>query len=102
MPFAYISTGATLQYEDVGSGTPVIAIHGRLGRPNEDFARIFDWLSPNYRVIAPWLRGYGQSQPKPRDFPLKFYHRDADDVLAFMDALNIDKSHLLGYSDGGE
>jgi valacyclovir hydrolase len=53
-------------------------------------------------VLGPSLRGYGQSEPKPRDFPLDFYHRDARDVLALMDALNIDRAHILGYSDGGE
>jgi valacyclovir hydrolase len=59
-------------------------------------------LSKRYHVYGPSLRGYGESTPKPRDFPLDFYHRDANDVLAFMDAMGIQSAHILGYSDGGE
>ena len=102
MPFAEVSTGATLFYDDVGAGLPVIAIHGRLGTGRTDLGDVIDWLSERYRVLAPTLRGYGESLPKPRDFPLDFYHRDARDVMAFMDALGIERAHLLGYSDGGE
>jgi valacyclovir hydrolase len=102
MPFVDISTGARLFYEDEGAGTPLIGLHGRFGTGRVDLGRIIDWLSADYRVIAPSLRGYGESLPKPRDYPLDFYHRDARDVLAFMDALDIERAHLIGYSDGGE
>ena len=102
MPFADIATGAHLHYEDVGSGFPVIALHGRFGTARVDLPQVVDWLSQSYRVLGVSLRGYGESTPKPRDFPLDFYHRDARDVIAFMDALGIEKAHLIGYSDGGE
>lgn len=103
MPFAEIRTGARLHYLDTGGDkTPVILIHGLLGIPEIDFARLIDWLKPDYRVIAPSLRGFGHSTPKPRIFPYDFYQRDAADVVAFMDALEIPRAHLMGYSDGGE
>lgn len=102
MPFAELNTGARLFYEDVGTGEPVIAVHGFLGTGRKDLGNVIDWLSSRYRVLAPTIRGYGESEPKPRDYPVDFYHRDARDVLAFMDALGIEKAHLLGYSDGGE
>ena len=102
MPFADISTGARLDYEVVGSGFPLIALHGRFGTARVDLGNVVDWLSVSYHVYGPSLRGYGESLPKPRDFPLDFYHRDARDVIAFMDALDIERAHLLGYSDGGE
>lgn len=102
MPFVDIATGARLHYEDVGSGYPVVALHGRYGTATVDLGRVLDWLGQSYHVLGPSLRGYGQSTPKPRDFPLDFYHRDARDVIAFMDALGIERAHLLGYSDGGE
>jgi len=70
--------------------------------PRVHYEALLAWLSADYRVIAPSLRGYYQSTPKPRDFPPDFYHRDARDVLALLDALGLDKVHLLGYSDGGE
>jgi valacyclovir hydrolase len=102
MPFADLPTGARLFYEDVGTGEPLIAIHGRLGTARTDLGDVVDWLSERFRVIGPTMRGYGQSEPKPRDFPHDFYHRDARDVLALMDVLGIERAHILGYSDGGE
>jgi valacyclovir hydrolase len=106
MPFAETKTGARLFYEDLNpdaEGLPVVCLHGLLGTGRKDLGAVLDWLaSEGYRVIAPSLRGYGESTPKPRDFPFGFYKRDADDILAFLEAIQIDKCHLLGYSDGGE
>lgn len=69
MPFAEISTGARLHYEDHGSGAPVILVHGLLGTARAHLGGVMDWLSADYRVIGLTLRGYGQSEPKSRDFP---------------------------------
>lgn len=102
MPFAETKTGARLHYEDVGSGEPIIVIHGLLGTARYDLGRVIDWLSQDYHVYGLTLRGYGESTPKPRDFSPGFYRRDTDDTLAFMDAVGLDKVHILGYSDGGE
>lgn len=102
MPFVEIETGARLHYEDVGQGEPLIALHGMLGTAHEHLSRVIEHLSADYHVLGPTLRGYGESTPKPRDFPVDFYHRDARDVLAFMDALGVEQAHILGYSDGGE
>lgn len=107
MPMVEIATGATLDYVDTdpdnAAGKPVlIVLHGMLGTAALHFKRVIPWLSPRYRILGPSLRGYGRSLPKPRTFPPNFYHRDARDVLAFMDALDVQRVHLMGYSDGGE
>jgi valacyclovir hydrolase len=102
MPFVDVATGVRLHYEDRGAGEPFILVHGMLGSAIESFSDVMDWLAPNYHIMGLALRGYGQSTPKPRDFPLGFYHRDAEDVLSFMDALHISRAHILGFSDGGE
>lgn len=106
MPFADIATGATLFYEHLNpnaDGDPVIVLHGLLGTGRKDLGHVLDWLAEQgYEVIAPTLRGYGESTPKPRTFPFQFYKRDARDVLAFLDSINVTKCHILGYSDGGE
>jgi valacyclovir hydrolase len=106
MPYVDIATGARLAYEDTAPEAvdrPVmIALHGMLGTGRTHLGHVIDWLSPDFRVIAPTLRGYGQSRPKPRQYPPDFYRQDARDVLAFMDALNIEAAHIMGYSDGGE
>lgn len=105
MPMIELSTGATLDVLETGNpdGQPVVLIHGLLGTGLLNFADLIDWLAPDYRVIAPTLRGYGESLPKPRDFPARFYQRDADDVLALLDALELTNNvRLMGFSDGGE
>ena len=106
MPLIKIDTGATLHYEDTdpsGGQTPVILIHGMLGTARAHLGHVIDWLAAQgFRAIGLTLRGYGESLPKPRDFPQNFYHRDCDDLLAFMDAIGLPQAHLLGYSDGGE
>ncbi len=109
MPIIPIATGAELDIIDTGqpdggalSSVPIVLIHGLLGTGQLNFARLIDWLAPHYRVIAPTLRGYGNSTPKPRNFPADFYDRDAQDILALMDALNLPQARVMGYSDGGE
>ena len=104
MPFAETRTGARLHYEDLGSSDnePIILIHGLFGTARFDLGQVMDWLSGDYHVYGLTLRGYGESTPKPRDFPPRFYRRDTEDLLAFMDAVGLDKAHVLGYYDGGE
>lgn len=106
MPLVDLTTGASLHYEDMRRASdqvPVILIHGMLGTARTHLGHVMDWLHhQGFRVLGLTLRGYGKSQPKPRDFPDKFYRRDADDLLAFMDALSIERADLIGYSDGGE
>jgi valacyclovir hydrolase len=106
MPFVECSTGARLHFEEWNAsadGTPVLVLHGMLGTATVDLEETNQFIaSLGFRVVAPTLRGYGESTPKPRTFPMRFYERDADDVMAFMDALHIEKAHLVGYSDGGE
>ena len=105
MPFADLSTGARLHYLDTAASPnaiPVLLIHGFLGTGETEFPQIIAWLKPDYRVIAPTLRGWGQSQPKPRRFPYDFYQQDAADILALLDTLEIPRAVILGYSDGGE
>lgn len=106
MPMLDLPTGATLDYEhhNPRSGTvPIVAVHGMLGTPRIDLGEMIDWLvEQGCEVIAPTLRGYGKSTPKPRDFPIRFYERDANDVLALLDALDVPVAKIIGYSDGGE
>ncbi len=101
--------GARLHVVDTGpppgidaARPPVVLVHGMLGTPQTQLPALLDWLRRDYRVIAPTLRGYGQSLPKPRRFPTDFYQQDARDVLELIEHLKLPPAHLLGYSDGGE
>jgi valacyclovir hydrolase len=97
-----LPTGATLHFEEKGDGEPVLVIHGLLGTARDELGGVIDWLSERYRVFGLTLRGYGKSLPKPRRFPLDFYQRDAEDIVAFLDAVGLEQVHYLGFSDGGE
>ena len=106
MPLARLNTGATLHYEDTlpeSDQIPVILLHGMLGTARIHLGHVMDQLrQQGFRVIGLTQRGYGESLPKPRDFPDNFYQRDCADLIAFMGAMRIDQAHLIGYSDGGE
>jgi valacyclovir hydrolase len=103
MPFCELPTGATLFYEEFGAGEPAVLVHGWLGSPHDDVAEVTAWLTDNgYHTLGPTRRGYGESLPKPRDYPVDYLERDARDMLALLDALAWPRAHLIGFSDGGE
>lgn len=88
--------GARLYYESVGEGTPLIFVHGHsLDRRMWDEQVAF--FRQHYRVIVYDARGYGRSS-KQREEEL-FTH--ADDLVALMDRLGVERAHLVGLSMGG-
>jgi 3-oxoadipate enol-lactonase len=56
-------------------------------------------LSKRYRVLAYDMRGQGQSEHPEGEYSLDLH---ADDLVALMDALGIERAHLVGTSYGGE
>jgi len=96
--------GATIDYGDTGGDDKpvVVLIHGWLDAWDSELAPEIEWLRTRFRVLAPSRRGYGRSGPKPRRYPRDFYRRDAEDVVAWLDALGVRRAHVVGYSDGGE
>ena len=81
-------------------GQPMVFIPGALGTGKTDFEHQIPWFSQRYQVIAPDPRGYGESRPPERDYPLGFYQRDAEDMLALMTALGHQEFTVFGWSDG--
>ena len=109
MPF--FSTAHTTMYYDIfepdftpaGKSTPpsnLLLIHGFGGTSESDFAGQLPTLRQQYRVIAPHLHGYGRSTHRVT-YSLTFYHDDAADLAALLDMLHIDKTLVVGFSDGG-
>lgn len=94
----YIQTtdGAKLYYEELGSGEPLVFIHGH-SFDRTEWDPQFYALSKKYRVIRYDLRGYGWSS-MPSEIQ-KALH--ADDLAALMDQLRIKKAHIVGLSLGG-
>ena len=56
-------------------------------------------LSRRYRVLAYDMRGQGQSEHPAGDYSLELH---AEDLVALMNALGLDKAHMVGTSYGGE
>jgi valacyclovir hydrolase len=92
--------GFSMYYETYGSGQPIVLLPGALGTGRTDFEHQLLWFSQTYQVIAPDPRGYGESRPPERDYPLNFYQRDAQDMLALMTALGHKEFTVFGWSDG--
>lgn len=87
----------TLRYLDVGQGTPVVLIHGLAGDYSAWLAQI-EALQKDYRVIAFDNRGAGRSTQI--DEPVSTADL-ADDTLALMDYLGVERAHVVGRSMGG-
>ncbi|MEW9700551.1 alpha/beta fold hydrolase [Paenibacillus sp. SI8] len=83
--------------EEQGQGAPVILLHG-FPLDHRMWNLQVQALSPSFRVITPDLRGMGQSDVPVTNVSLDQY---ADDILALMDKLNIQKATLGGFSMGG-
>lgn len=90
--------GNTLVYSDRGNGLALLLIHGfplcrKMWRPQaEALSRA------GCRVITPDLRGFGESGLSSGTVTMDVY---ADDIVALMDHLGIDKAVVGGMSMGG-
>jgi len=93
------ANGLNWHYQQTGSGPDVFLIHGITGDLSIWFlCEAMGVLGRSYRVTAHDLRGHGYSDV-PRD---GYTSADqAGDVLAIMDALDIDRAVLVGHSFGG-
>src|SRR5262245_17262056 len=98
MPRVTTADGTSLYYEEVGSGTPIVFVHE---------------YAADYRTWEPQLRYFGRSHRcitysqrgyPPSDVPTdpSRYSQDLvrDDAVALMDALGIDRAHVVGHSMG--
>lgn len=99
MPHLTTDDGVKLYYEEAGSGTPVVFVHEFAGdyRSWEPQVR---FLSRRYRCIAYNARGWTPSDV-PEDVSRYSQARACDDIRAVLDALKIDKAHIVGLSMGG-
>lgn len=82
---------------EAGTGTPLVMLHG-LGATKISFLPTVPVLARRHRVVALDLPGFGDS-----DKPLGSYDAPfmAERVRAALDALGLDRTHLLGHSMGG-
>jgi pimeloyl-ACP methyl ester carboxylesterase len=93
----FVSDGATLRYRDVGTGDPIIFIHGYTATL-ESMLAIANALPADHRKVALDVRGFGKSS-KFGDAS-QFGQKMVDDVVRLMDHLKIQRAHLVGHSMG--
>ncbi len=99
MPYATTDDSVKLWYEETGSGQPIVFVHEFAGdhRSWEPQLRHF---GQRYRCIAYAARGYPPSDV-PESPDRYSQNRATDDIAAILDALKIDKAHIVGLSMGG-
>jgi aminoacrylate hydrolase len=88
---------AELYTETHGSGDVVLLVAG-LGGSGKFWANQVAALSQHFQVVLHDHRGVGRSGPAPT---ISSTDAMADDLLALMDAMNIERAHLVGHSTGG-
>lgn len=80
-------------------GIPILCLHG-LTRNSADFEDLADHLATHYRVLAPDVRGRGQSQwdPEWTNYHVGTY---SNDIIALLAHLGVKKAMVIGTSMGG-
>ena len=91
--------GVKIHYIDRGKGEPIVLLHGGTSALESWVeTAVVDDLQRDFRVIAFDARGAGKSG-KPRD-PKAYGRQQALDVARLLDALKIERAHIVGFSLG--
>src|SRR6478736_9494655 len=90
--------GIKMYYEIHGEGKPLVLIHGGGSTIQTTFGRILPLFAEHYKVIAVELQAHGHTSD--RNAPETF-EQDADDVATLLKQINIPKTSVLGFSNGG-
>lgn len=96
MPKIKIADGE-IHYEEMGKGHPLIFVSG-LGGVARYWQPQMAEFAKHFRVIAYDHRGTGASDRTQRKFSIE---QMAAETLALLDALKIERAHLVGHSTGG-
>jgi pimeloyl-ACP methyl ester carboxylesterase len=90
--------GLQMYYEVSGQGEPIVVLHGAyMDIPT--MGGIIPKLAKTHRVYALEFQGHGRTTDIDRPIT---YPNLADDVAAFMEAVNLEKADVFGYSMGGQ
>src|SRR5271155_3622006 len=91
--------GISLHVEDLGSGKPVLLLHGW---PDSAYLwrnQIPFLVKNGFRLIAPDLRGLGRSD-RPEGVAAYAVQNSVSDVVGILDALGIDTADVVGHDWG--
>ena len=88
---------AEIYYEEAGQGEPLLLVPGLSGQ-GSFWGQQVEAFKRDFRVIVHDHRGAGRSTHSPIKYSVE---QMAGDVLRLMDALRIERAHLVGHSTGG-
>jgi len=93
------ANGVKIRYIDTGKGKAIVLLHGGASSLESWTSEgVVDNLARDFRVIAFDARGHGKSD-SPRD-PAAYGRQQALDVVRILDALKIQRAHIIGFSLG--
>lgn len=97
-----VADGIRIHYGDVGEGDPVVLLHG--AGPGADawgnFRSNVDDLAGRHRLLLPDLPRFGRSDKTRTDLPRLDFLAGA--IVAFLDAIGVERAHFIGNSLGGQ
>ena len=94
---SFDSAYTKLYYEIHGEGEPLLIVPGG-GADGRYYLPIVDLLKDYYQVILPDPRGCGRSKKGSQSYTFDLL---ASDIVALLNHLKIEKSHVIGHSMGG-
>jgi len=90
--------GADIHYVAYGHGDPVLLLHGGLSNKLSWFSQIPWLVASGRRVVLIDTRGHGDSTPGSSKLSYQVF---AEDTLRVLDRLDIQRTDIIGWSDGG-
>lgn len=95
----FLESGPRLHYAEQGppdGEAALLLLHGYTDSWFS-FSRLMPLLPPRYRIVAPDLRGHGDSERPSHGYTVA---DTAADVVAFLDAVGIERAAVVGHSGG--
>ncbi|GAC1460230.1 MAG: alpha/beta hydrolase [Ktedonobacteraceae bacterium] len=86
-----------MRYQTIGEGEPIVLVHGLSGSTLW-WRRNVSELAQHFKVYLVDLPGFGAARHKYGRFALK---QAGEWLLAWMDAIGLQQTHLIGHSMGG-
>ena len=92
------TNGIRLSVHRGGAGAPLILLHG-YPQNHRCWSKVAPRLAEHFDVIVPDLRGYGDSDA-PEGAAAYAKREMAKDIVGLMDALGLERAHILGHDRG--
>lgn len=96
MPFYGTENDVEIYFEESGTGTTIVFVHG-FAASRHVFKRQISELRATHRVVSFDLRGHGLSKPADGGFTLPRYAEDFSEILEY---LNLDSVQCRRMGDG--